>query len=92
VSQVCEHLDSFRPGPKPSKEAGCQQCLDVGDTWVHLRACVSCGQIGCCDQSKNQHARRHAEATEFDHPTARTLEPGEDWVWCYRDEAGVLLT
>jgi uncharacterized UBP type Zn finger protein len=68
----------------PPRTRGCEQCLALGDTWVHLRACLSCGHVGCCDQSKNKHATRHYHDTG--HPTVRSAEPGERWVWCYVDE------
>ena len=64
--------------------AGCEECLALGDTWVHLRVCMSCGHVGCCDSSKNRHARRHWEAAG--HPIIKSAEPGEDWAWCFADE------
>jgi uncharacterized UBP type Zn finger protein len=64
---------------------GCEECLKMGDTWVHLRICLSCGHVGCCDSSKNRHATKHHHKTS--HPIVRSLEPGEDWSWCYVDEA-----
>jgi hypothetical protein len=63
---------------------GCAECLEMGDTWVHLRLCLSCGHVGCCDSSKNKHGSRHFRATH--HPIMQSLEPGEDWRWCYVDE------
>ena len=83
----CEHLATVADGPKP--EGGCEPCLEVGDTWVHLRFCVTCGKVGCCDDSKNRHARRHAESTG--HPVIRTKEPDENWAWCIPDDVGVHL-
>jgi uncharacterized UBP type Zn finger protein len=68
--------------------AGCEGCLASGDGWLHLRICLECGRVGCCDDSPNRHATEHAEATG--HPLIRSLEPGEDWVWCYVDEVGML--
>lgn len=64
--------------------SGCAACTELGDTWVHLRACLSCGHVGCCDQSLNKHASRHF--AESGHPVARTIQPGEMWRWCYADE------
>jgi uncharacterized UBP type Zn finger protein len=64
--------------------AGCEECLKMGDTWVHLRLCLSCGHVGCCDSSKNKHATKHFHATK--HPVVRSLEHGENWMWCYVDE------
>lgn len=63
----------------------CPECVAVGDSWEHLRVCMTCGHVGCCDESKNRHATRHFHTA--DHPIIKSLEPGEDWAWCYRDEA-----
>jgi uncharacterized UBP type Zn finger protein len=82
--EKCEHLLTMPIDPRP--EGGCPQCLALGDSWVHLRFCVECRAIGCCEASKNQHARKHAESTS--HPVVRTLEPGEDWAWCYSHAMG----
>jgi signal transduction histidine kinase len=81
----CDHLDDLTDGPRP--EGGCQACLDRGDTWVHLRYCERCRTVGCCDDSKNRHARAHAEAEG--HPVLRSLEPGETWAWCFEHGVGV---
>jgi hypothetical protein len=67
-----------------SSAAGCEECLKTGDTWVHLRICMSCGRVGCCDSSKNRHATRHHEASR--HPIIHSWQPGEEWAWCYPDE------
>jgi uncharacterized UBP type Zn finger protein len=77
----CEHLDLIQEVEPGS--LGCAECLAIGDTWVHLRLCLSCGSVGCCDQSKNTHARKHAGTTE--HPIVRSFEVGETWRWCYPD-------
>jgi uncharacterized UBP type Zn finger protein len=77
----CEHLGMIQQ-VEPST-AGCGECLAIGDTWVHLRLCLSCGNVGCCDQSKNTHARKHAAAIE--HPIVRSFEVGEDWRFCFPD-------
>jgi hypothetical protein len=66
-----------------------EECLRTGGWWVHLRMCETCGQIGCCDSSPNRHASRHAR--HDDHPVARSVEPGEDWSWCYLDQVGFVL-
>ncbi|HVV88393.1 MAG TPA: UBP-type zinc finger domain-containing protein, partial [Kofleriaceae bacterium] len=68
---------------------GCVDCLASGDEWVHLRLCMTCGHVGCCDSSPNRHASRHAHATH--HPVIRSYEPGEDWGWCFVDEQVVEL-
>ena len=82
MADVCTHLDQIRV--TSASAVGCQDCLAVGDTWVELRLCVGCGRVGCCDNSKNQHATRHFQASG--HPLMRSYEPGEDWWWCYLDE------
>jgi uncharacterized UBP type Zn finger protein len=66
---------------------GCLECLRIGDTWFHLRVCMTCGQVGCCDQSKNRHARKHFEQTG--HPVVKSFQPGEKWMWCFADEVYV---
>jgi uncharacterized UBP type Zn finger protein len=78
----CNHLKES-PKAKPRAE-GCEECLKMGDDWVHLRACLQCGHVGCCDSSKNKHATRHFHATR--HPLMQSIERGEDWMWCYVDE------
>ncbi|MBI2325075.1 MAG: UBP-type zinc finger domain-containing protein [Chloroflexi bacterium] len=65
---------------------GCAECLKAGDEWVHLRLCLTCGNVGCCDDPKNTHATKHHHATK--HPMIRSFEPGEKWLWCYVDEVG----
>lgn len=82
TTQVCSHLDQIT-NPTPKSE-GCDECLKLGDRWVHLRLCESCGHVGCCDSSKNKHATKHARATG--HPIIKSLERGEDWFYCYRDD------
>jgi uncharacterized UBP type Zn finger protein len=78
----CTHLGQVQD-VKP-RTRGCEECLKKGDRWVHLRLCLSCGHVGCCDSSKNRHATQHFRATT--HPIVRSIEPGEDWGWCYIDE------
>ena len=63
---------------------GCEECLKTGSTWVHLRMCLICGHVGCCDSSKNKHATKHFHRAK--HPIMRSLEPDEDWAWCYVDQ------
>jgi hypothetical protein len=82
VAKRCTHLHEIRV-VTPSAE-GCEDCLKIGDTWVHLRICQICGHVGCCDNSKNKHATKHFHVTG--HPIIRSFEPGEDWMWCYVDE------
>ena len=88
---LCGHLDQVKVERVPSKEEvpGCEACLEMGSTWVHLRICRSCGRVGCCDSSPQRHASRHAR--EAGHPIITTLEPGEDWSWCFIDEVGFVI-
>lgn len=82
MDKACEHFQQAQP-VTPSAE-GCEECLQIGDSWVHLRLCLVCGHVGCCDSSKNKHATQHFRAT--DHPVIRSFQPGEEWGWCYVDE------
>lgn len=77
----CEHFDGNEITEIPAGEQACRQCLDTGDSWVHLRMCMNCGHVGCCDSSTNQHARKHF--TGHDHNLIRSAEPGETWGYCY---------
>ena len=85
MSDDCTHVDLGTP-VEPSA-TGCEDCLRMGARWVHLRLCMTCGHVGCCDSSPNRHATAHWRATE--HPVVRSYEPGEDWWWCFPD--GVLF-
>jgi uncharacterized UBP type Zn finger protein len=78
----CTHLD--KTGTVFPSATGCEDCLALGATWVHLRVCMTCGHVGCCDSSRHKHATAHFHATA--HPIVRSLEPGERWAWCYVDE------
>src|SRR5262249_23696605 len=81
----CAHLDSI--SDVAPRTRGCEECLRSGDSWVPLRVCLCCGHVGCCDSSKNRHATAHFWASR--HPIVQSFEPGEDWRWCYIDEAVV---
>lgn len=81
MAAKCTHLTEIND-VEPSA-AGCEDCLRIGDTWVHLRECLICGHVGCCDSSKNKHATAHFHGTE--HPIVASFEPGEDWRYCYVD-------
>jgi uncharacterized UBP type Zn finger protein len=83
---ICSHLDQIQK-VKPRTPEGCEDCLAIGSGWVHLRLCLTCGKVACCDSSPNRHASRHAQSTQ--HPIARSFEPGEDWRWCYLDQMEV---
>lgn len=78
----CEHLSEIREVTPSAK--GCEDCLKIGGWWVHLRLCLICGHVGCCDNSPNRHATKHFHATK--HPMIRSFEPGEDWGYCYPDD------
>ncbi|MBV9688797.1 MAG: DUF1211 domain-containing protein [Ktedonobacteraceae bacterium] len=82
MAKQCNHLDQIQE-VTPSAQ-GCEGCLEIGDRWVHLRECLICGHMGCCDSSKNKHATKHFHATG--HPIVQSYEPGEDWRWCYIDQ------
>jgi len=82
MATECTHTDQIRI-TEPTKHV-CEDCVKTGDTWVHLRMCLTCGHVGCCDSSKNKHATKHFHSTK--HPVMRSAEPGESWVWCYVDE------
>ncbi|HZP62408.1 MAG TPA: UBP-type zinc finger domain-containing protein [Terriglobales bacterium] len=79
---VCKHLDSIKV--TNTDKHVCEDCVKIGDSWVHLRLCLTCGHVGCCDSSKNRHARKHFN--DSTHPLVRSAEPGERWIWCYVDE------
>ena len=78
----CTHTNQIRDVQPHTR--GCEECLKMGDSWVHLRLCLSCGHVGCCDSSKNKHAPKHFHSTK--HPIMKSFEPREDWGWCYIDE------
>jgi uncharacterized UBP type Zn finger protein len=80
--EKCGHTGQIK-NVKPRMH-GCEECLQSGDSWVHLRLCMTCGHVGCCDSSKNKHATKHFHASE--HPIIKSFERGEDWGWCYVDE------
>jgi uncharacterized UBP type Zn finger protein len=89
MSAVCSHLDTIEFKDIPEHIAGCEECLQTGSRWVHLRMCMECGKIGCCDDSPNKHATKHAH--EASHPIIRSAEPGEDWSWCYVDNVAFVI-
>ena len=81
-AQGCTHTDQIKV--LRARSEGCEECLKTGDSWVHLRLCLTCGKVGCCDSSKNKHASAHAR--ESGHAIVASIEPGEAWRWCYVDE------
>jgi hypothetical protein len=89
TDDLCPHLHavvSRKHGVVPVTH-GCEECLAIGGEWVHLRLCLTCGHVGCCDQSPRRHATKHHHETR--HPVIRSYEPDEDWAYCYPDDLGV---
>ena len=82
---ACQHVPASQP--ERPRHPVCEACVAMGDTWVHLRMCLHCGNVGCCDDSKNHHASRHASASG--HPVIRSVEPGEHWLWCFAHDRQV---
>ena len=85
MPRTCTHIKDLPEDVTPSGD-GCVECLETGDEWVHLRLCLTCGHVGCCDASKNRHATRHFE--RIHHPVIQSFEPDERWIWCFEDEVG----
>lgn len=86
MGHACRHFDGLTPA-RPTSDV-CDQCVAMGDGWVHLRSCLVCGAVGCCDNSKNRHARGHWH--QEGHPVIRSIEPGETWQYCFEDEVVVV--
>ena len=88
---ACHHFEGLKPvtSAAASYRKGCPECIAMGDTWVHLRECLDCGHVGCCDSSKNKHATKHFHTSK--HPVMRSVEPGETWGYCYVDDLMVDL-
>lgn len=84
----CTHLELIT-FDRPETVEGCEECLKTGDRWMHLRVCRTCGKVGCCDSSPNRHASAHARETE--HPVISSVEPGEEWSYCYVDEVAFIV-
>jgi hypothetical protein len=85
----CTHLDHVLVTELPESVPGCEDCLANGTKWLHLRICLECGHVGCCDDSPNQHATKHNASST--HPIIRSLEPGENWSWCFPDELAMVI-
>ena len=83
---VCAHASAAPPSPGPAE--ACEDCLRIGGQWVHLRRCLTCDHVGCCDSSPHKHATAHVAATG--HPVVASAEPREHWAWCYPDQALLL--
>jgi uncharacterized UBP type Zn finger protein len=84
MAAACSHLDQMAVTALPEPPLGCEECLKISGRWLHLRMCLVCGRVGCCDNSPNRHATAHFH--ESGHPLIRSAEPGEEWAWCYLDE------
>ena len=82
MPESCSHLNTIKV--KQTDVHVCEECVKLGDRWVHLRLCLECGHVGCCDSSKNKHATKHFHKVK--HPLIRSIEAGESWMWCYVDE------
>jgi uncharacterized UBP type Zn finger protein len=85
--RTCSHAADAPPSSGPAD--ACEDCLRTGGQWVHLRICLECGHVGCCDSSPNRHATAHVQSSG--HPIVRSIEPGEDWSWCYVDEVAMRI-
>jgi len=86
---ACTHLETIELNALPASVDGCEDCLREGSLWMHPRICLACGHVGCSDDSPNQHASGHAQSTG--HPLIRSLQPGEDWSWCFLDELAMVI-
>lgn len=84
---ACSHFDAIQD-VTPSA-LGCEECLQTGTKWVHLRLCRTCGHVGCCEQSPNKHALKHFQA--LGHPIIEGYDPPQGWGWCYVDKTYVDL-
>lgn len=84
IEAPCTHADTVTIEQVERPAAGCEDCLKIGGRWVHLRVCLTCGHVGCCDSSPNHHATKHFHSSG--HPLVTSAEPGETWVWCYIDK------
>ncbi|MDQ3083922.1 MAG: UBP-type zinc finger domain-containing protein [Thermoproteota archaeon] len=83
-NSLCEHFGLVNQTIKPRTPSGCEECLQIGSEWIYLRLCLSCGHVGCCDSSPTKHATKHFHKME--HPIVKSLEPCENWEWCYINE------
>ena len=86
---TCTHVDTITVTELPECVVGCKDSLRAGDLWLHLRICLECGHVGCCDDSPNRHATAHYHSNG--HPLIHSLQPGEEWSWCYEDEVAMRI-
>jgi uncharacterized UBP type Zn finger protein len=87
IEMPCEHVSAVKIRAVQRPADGCEECLKMGGVWVHLRYCLTCGQVGCCDSSPNKHATKHFHKTK--HPIVTSGEPGETWVWCFVNDQAI---
>jgi uncharacterized UBP type Zn finger protein len=86
---ICTHLENIPITQLPESVDGCADCLRSGGEWLHLRICLHCGHVACCDSSPNRHASAHSRSSG--HPLIRSLEPGETWSWCFLDQVAISI-
>jgi uncharacterized UBP type Zn finger protein len=84
LTAPCSHVTPSTPRAVHRPPKGCEECLNMGARWVHLRICLNCGHVGCCDSSPNTHATKHFHASG--HPLITSGERGETWAYCYADD------
>jgi uncharacterized UBP type Zn finger protein len=84
IKEPCVHAPDAKIREVRRPGAGCEDCLKIGGRWLHLRECLTCGHVACCDSSPNRHATKHFKSSG--HAIVTSVEPGETWVWCYVDE------
>lgn len=87
MEKECTHKDQINSHLPEQDLTVCEECVKSNDTWVNLRQCLICGNVGCCDSSKNTHATKHFHKTN--HPIMKSVSPGEEFTWCYVDEVMV---
>ncbi|HKA88323.1 MAG TPA: UBP-type zinc finger domain-containing protein [Haliangiales bacterium] len=87
IEMPCDHVAEVKVDTVQRPAAGCVDCLEIGGEWAHLRVCLTCGHVGCCDSSPNQHATKHFHKTK--HPIIASAEAGETWVWCFVHEQAI---
>ena len=85
----CTHLDAVEVTALPASIDGCAECLEAGGQWCHLRICLTCAHVGCCDSSPGKHATAHSRSAG--HPIMRSVQPGDNWAWCFEDELAMVI-
>ena len=87
IEEPCAHVDQVTIKEVKRPGDACEECVQIGGEWVHLRVCLTCGHVSCCDSSPNRHASQHAHSTH--HPIVTSAEAGETWVWCFADDMAI---